>query len=165
MLGMCWQTRCRHVPSSWYEQSFQDWPVIHKYVHQSNLAGPVEINSSNCYWQSHDTLLELQQTVFICAVSDSTGPNAELLLSCNKKIEIPVHTMEACKGRRGIAPLLLTLSTRWRVINFIPCPLYPSKHWREGWVDSRAVLHVLNVRKISYPARNWTLDFPAHNHP
>jgi len=28
-----------------------------------------------------------------------------------------------------------------------------------------AGLHVLNTRKISYTGRNWTLDFPAHNHP
>jgi len=72
-------------------------------------------------------LLGLQQTVFICVVSDSTGHNAVLLLSCNKNIKVPVHTMEACKCRRDIAPLLLTLSTRWSVINFIPCPLYSRK--------------------------------------
>lgn len=71
-------------------------------------------------------LLGLQKTVFICVVSDSTGPNAVLLLSWNKKIKVPVHTMETHKGTRGIAPLL-NRSTRWRVINFIRCPLYPRK--------------------------------------
>jgi len=65
-------------------------------------------------------LLGLQQTVFICVVSDSTWPNAVLLLSCNKKIKVYVHIMEACKGRRGTAPLLPSLSTRCRVINFTP---------------------------------------------
>jgi hypothetical protein len=39
---------------------------------------------------------------------------------------VPVYTIQACRGRRSIAPLILSLCTEWRwVFNFTPRPLYP----------------------------------------
>jgi hypothetical protein len=38
---------------------------------------------------------------------------------------VPVHTIEAYRGSRGTAPLILTLGTRWWVISFTPLTLYP----------------------------------------
>jgi len=39
---------------------------------------------------------------------------------------VPLHTMKAYGGIRGIAPLILDLSTTWRfVVQFTPWPLYP----------------------------------------
>ena len=38
---------------------------------------------------------------------------------------VPVHTMKAYSGRRGITPLTLKFSTRWRhVVSFMPWPPY-----------------------------------------
>jgi hypothetical protein len=40
-----------------------------------------------------------------------------LLALAPLKVEVkffPVHAMKACRRRRGIAPLILNLSTRWR---------------------------------------------------
>jgi hypothetical protein len=54
--------------------------------------------------------------------------------------------METHSGRRGIAPLILTLCVGWKcVINFIPRPLYPliknpGTHWwapEEAWTSWR----------------------------
>jgi len=41
---------------------------------------------------------------------------------------VPVHAMKAYGGRRCIAPLLLSLSTRWRqVVNITPSCFTPGK--------------------------------------
>jgi len=38
---------------------------------------------------------------------------------------VHVYAMKACMGRRGIAPLILNLGTRWRWVgNITPRPLY-----------------------------------------
>jgi hypothetical protein len=72
---------------------------------------------------------------------------------------ILVHALKASKeaGSRGVAPLILNLSTRWRwVVNFTPWPLYlrertPGTYLIEGCVGPRVVLDVLDKRKISCP--------------
>jgi hypothetical protein len=39
---------------------------------------------------------------------------------------VPVHAMKAYRRSRGIAALILNLSTRWKiVVDFTPWPLYP----------------------------------------
>jgi hypothetical protein len=38
---------------------------------------------------------------------------------------VPLHAMKSYSGRRGIAPFILNLGSRWRlVVNFTPRPLY-----------------------------------------
>ena len=38
---------------------------------------------------------------------------------------VPVHCMKAYRGSRGVAPLILSLDTKWRrVVSFTPRPLY-----------------------------------------
>jgi hypothetical protein len=51
-----------------------------------------------------------------------------------------VQAIKACRGSRGLAPLTLKLSTRWRsIVSLRPRPLYPqekhlcySLNWRQG---------------------------------
>jgi len=39
---------------------------------------------------------------------------------------VPVHTMKAHRGSRGIVPFIFSHGTIWRrVVNFTPRPLYP----------------------------------------
>ena len=63
---------------------------------------------------------------------------------------------------RGIAPLILNLSTRYIcVVNFTPWPLYlrevnPVTHRTGGWVGHRASLDDFETRKISWPC--WDMN-------
>ena len=57
---------------------------------------------------------------------------------------VPVHTIQACRGRRGTAPLILSLCTEWRwVVNFTSRSLDPggggpgSTNLIRGWIGSR----------------------------
>jgi hypothetical protein len=58
---------------------------------------------------------------------------------------VPVHIIQACWGKRGIAPLILSLCTEWRwAVNFTSRPLDPrqknppgSINLIRGWIDSR----------------------------
>jgi hypothetical protein len=66
--------------------------------------------------------------------------------------------MKAYRERRGIAPFILNLGTRWTwVVSIKTQPLYPpgqektSTHWKEGWVGPRAGLYILEKIKISCP--------------
>jgi hypothetical protein len=47
---------------------------------------------------------------------------------CTTKIRsevVLVHAIKACRGNRSIGPLILNLSTRWKlVVKFMPWPLY-----------------------------------------
>jgi hypothetical protein len=44
---------------------------------------------------------------------------------------VPVHNMKACRGSKGIPPLILDLGAKWRwVVNIMPRPLYPRKQHR-----------------------------------
>jgi len=50
-----------------------------------------------------------------------------------KKCKVPVHTMKAYSGRRGIAqPFLSIGTTQIRMVNFIPQPLLTSEKKRPG---------------------------------
>ena len=55
----------------------------------------------------------------------------------------PVHVMKACRGIKGITPLILILGTGWIwVVNVTHRPLYPRSRtlvplWVGGWVDPR----------------------------
>jgi hypothetical protein len=58
-------------------------------------------------------------------------------------------------GSRGIAPLILNLTTRRKwVVSFMPWPLFPpgrkpSIHWIGKWVNPRANLDILERKKKS----------------
>ena len=66
-----------------------------------------------------------------------------------KASKVHVHVMETLSGRRGIAPLILTLGAGWKcVVNFISRPLYESRY---PLVGPRGRLDVLEKRKISDP--------------
>ena len=57
---------------------------------------------------------------------------------------VPVRAIKACRGSRGIAPLILKLGTRWRsVVKFTPWPLCSWEGSRKevvGYMNPRACL-------------------------
>jgi hypothetical protein len=65
--------------------------------------------------------------------------------------------MKTYWGSGGIAPRILDLGNRWRlVVNFTPRSLYPRKithgtHWIGGWVDPRTVLDTAVKKKFPAP--------------
>ena len=74
---------------------------------------------------------------------------------------LSVHFMKAYRGRKGTAPLSLTLITRFRLSDSIrPQQLYslgevPGTHCIGGWVGSRTGLEVLEKRKSLAICHNW----------
>jgi hypothetical protein len=64
----------------------------------------------------------------------------------------PLH--KDVSGSRGIAPRILGLGTRWRlVVSFTPRPLYPQgkgscTHWIGGWVGPSDVLDAVVKRNV-----------------
>jgi hypothetical protein len=63
-----------------------------------------------------------------------------------------VHTIKAYRGRRGIAPLILNLSTRSEV-NLTLWPLYSQERtlvppWLGGWVGPTAGTNILAGRRM-----------------
>jgi hypothetical protein len=73
-----------------------------------------------------------------------------------------VYAMQAYRGSRGVAPLILNLGSRWRwVVNFTPWPLYP-------WEITPVPIE-LEARWAPWPV--WSLriresrtpDLPAHS--
>jgi hypothetical protein len=47
-------------------------------------------------------------------VHDIAKKHNSMIFLMSQKGKVPVHAMEACRGSRGIAPLILNLGTRWR---------------------------------------------------
>jgi hypothetical protein len=55
------------------------------------------------------------------------------------------------REKRGIAPLILNFSTKWRwVVNFMPRPLYSRERTSVRWVEPKADLRVLKKREVFY---------------
>jgi hypothetical protein len=72
----------------------------------------------------------------------------------NRQVKVKVH-----RRRRGIAPLILNLGTRWEwVVNFRPWPFYfqqkTGTQWTEGWVGPRTSGLSFENKKISCPDSN-----------
>jgi hypothetical protein len=68
---------------------------------------------------------------------------------------VPVHTINAYRGSRGVAPLSLNLGARWRtVVSITPRTPYSrgknaATHWIGGCVGTRDSLDDLDYRNIS----------------
>jgi hypothetical protein len=62
----------------------------------------------------------------------------------------------------GIAPHILDLGIRWRlIVSFTLRPLYlQDTHWIGGWVVPRAVLDAVVKRKIPSSRRKWNPRTP-----
>ena len=83
---------------------------------------------------------------------------------------VPVHALKAYGGRRGIAPLILNLGTRWRwVVSFTPLPICRPP-WKETCFPTSRKLSVPQNRSGSFVeqksltfARVRTFDLPARN--
>ena len=73
---------------------------------------------------------------------------------------IPFDAVKACRGSRGIAPLILNLSARWRwVFNVTSRELYPRERtpgtiWIGRWMGPGAGLDVRERRKMSCTCRD-----------
>ena len=92
--------------------------------------------------------------------------NIICVLTIGKKGRIaPVHDMKACKGGRGIAPLILNLGIRWRwLVNIKPWPLKAGTYWVSGRVGprdlsgrfsgERSTLLLAGIRTEDRPARS-----------
>jgi hypothetical protein len=92
----------------------------------------------------------------------------------NKKDKVfPVHAMKTYRGRRGTAPLVLNIGTRWRwVVNFMPRPHYPCKepryplkgrragHQTDGLGDMQNSLWLLPNSKPGQPSP-WPGRYPV----
>jgi hypothetical protein len=80
---------------------------------------------------------------------------------------VAVHAMKACRGSRGIAPLILSLGTRYRwVVNFTPRPLFRRERtslpfeWEAVWAPEP--VWRFSKRETLLPLSGFrTLDLPA----
>jgi hypothetical protein len=87
---------------------------------------------------------------------------------------VPVHAMKAYQRSRGIAALILNLSTRWKiVVDFTLWQLYPRERtlvpieWEAGWgperdLDGFCPCEDLNPRLCSYTV--YTKSAPLVGH-
>ena len=85
----------------------------------------------------------------------------------------PAHAMNAHRERRGAAPLIHNLGSRWRwAVNFAPrslCPRErnPGTHWIGGWVGPRAGMDGFGEEKISCSCRDSnherSISYPCHH--
>jgi hypothetical protein len=84
----------------------------------------------------------------------------------------PVQAMKIYRGNASIAPLILTLGTRWRwVVNFTPRPLYHLEsapipiEQEPGWAPYPS-LDVWVKKKIPYRCQDWksgwSSPWPSH---
>jgi len=80
-----------------------------------------------------------------------------------KSTAVPAHAMRTCRRNRGVAPLILNLSSRWEgeggecqhhaSVDLNP-ENKPGTHWTGGWLGPRADRDDLQERKISCPWRD-----------
>ena len=76
---------------------------------------------------------------------------------------------EAYRERRGIAPLMLNLSTVWSwVVNFMSVLLIflgriSGTFWKGGWMGLRPGLDISEMKFPLAPVRIWTPDSSAHS--
>ena len=73
---------------------------------------------------------------------------------------LSLHTTKAYMWRRGIAPLILNLCTKWS--NSHP-GCFTSRYPTGDWVGPTACLYILDNKKIPCPARNWSPIHPIHS--
>jgi len=78
--------------------------------------------------------------------------------------------MKAQSGRRGMAPVILNLSTscRWVVVNITPSALSPQgknpgMHWIGGWVTPQSFVTFWRREQNVALVRNWTPNCPVHS--
>lgn len=91
----------------------------------------------------------------------------QLLLFYVKNVKLSCPHQKAYGGSRGIAPLLLNFSSRWRwVVNFMSYMLYvwdrTPVHLNE-WLSSEPIWTFLTKERSLAPARIRILDLPAHS--
>jgi len=73
-----------------------------------------QVSSSSKGWFFHSDVCRLKSRMF-----------RELCSKRGKGKSFPVHVMKAYRGRRGISPLILNLSARWKwMFKFTSRPLY-----------------------------------------
>jgi len=136
-----WRTCCRHewrsvtlrpFCSQWRTCWGLDWPQC-----QSRPCGGVKAKETG------------QDCLFIYLFVYSLFNDDLCYFYKGKKGKVTaVHTMKACRGSRGIPPLILDLGTgpRWTV-NLALRAFFPRQRtpvpWMWGWVGSRARLDVL----------------------
>jgi len=78
---------------------------------------------------------------------------------------VPIHTNKTCRRRKGIAPLILNLDTKWRrVVNSHLRPLYlrrndPGSFWLAGPVGATAKLDTVipGIEPRIVQSKAWTL--------
>jgi len=86
---------------------------------------------------------------------------------CSKRQSCPCPCHEGIREKKGIAPLILNLGTKRRlVVSFTLRPLYPRTknpwaHWIGGWVGTRTCVVVLGKRKSLVSTRIRNPDGPA----
>ena len=79
-------------------------------------------------------------------------PHKFNFVECNDTEVFFFHSMKACRGIRGIAPLIHNLSNKRKwAINFKPRPLYPREyhgdHRTGGWMGPRGGRNFFRKRK------------------
>jgi hypothetical protein len=102
--------------------------------------------------------------------TNQSSQNIKLAINSFKKKAkaVPLHATKARGVRRGIAPLILDLGTRWGwLVSGTPRPRFspgertPGTHCRGGWVGPRAGLDTDAKGKIPFLCRGSNIDRPV----
>jgi hypothetical protein len=75
---------------------------------------------------------------------------AFIFWSNGKGIVVPLHTMEACEGSGGIAPLIINLGIGRCMVSLMPQPLY-----RQGCLGTGTALDLLKKKKTKIVFSCW----------
>jgi hypothetical protein len=72
-----------------------------------------------------------------------------------KRQVIPVHAMNAYRGRKGIAPLILNLGYSSRCVHNITPPLHHEKQWPLNRKLRSSQPSALSLNRLRYPESRW----------
>ena len=84
-----------------------------------------------------------------------------------KKVKLSCPHQKAYRGSRGIAPLILNISNRWRwVVNFMshmPCVWDRTSVYLKVWLSPGPIWTFWTKERSLAPSRIQTPDLPAHS--